>query len=206
MPTYSLGAVKPHVKDAAYALGPKHGFTVVYGWGLRTSSNSDHPKGLALDFMTRNKAQGDALVVDLLSNVKGYNVKYIIWYRRIWQDGQWTTYTGTSNPHTDHVHVSFLGTGTVDVSNVNVGIPNPFDAAGQLLTVFREINDGIKWVTDSRSWMRIGLVLGGGMLALIGLLTLFGRSGQVKDTVVAAADIIGATGSKAAKEATNAKS
>lgn len=204
MPTYSLGAVKPHVKDAAYALGPKHGFTVVYGWGLRTGP-SDHPRGLALDFMTRNKVQGDALVADLLSNVKGYNVKYIIWYRRIWQDGQWSVYTGTSNPHTDHVHVSFLDTGTLQTTNVNSGFPNPFDAAGQLLTVFREINDGFRWITNRQSWIRIGLVLGGGMLAFIGLLTIIGRSGQMKDTVRAGAEIIGSAGTKKITGATDAK-
>jgi hypothetical protein len=201
VPTYSLGAVKPHVKDAAYALGPKHGFTVVYGWGLRAGP-SDHPRGLALDFMTRDKARGDALVADLLSNAKGYNVKYIIWYRRIWQDGQWSTYTGTSNPHTDHVHVSFLDTGTLQTSNV--GFPNPFDAAGQLLSVFQEINKGFQWITDRQSWIRIGLVLGGGTLALIGLLTILGRTGQAKDTVRAGAEIIGAAGSAKIKGASNA--
>jgi hypothetical protein len=210
---YSLGAVKPHVKDAAYALGPKHGFTVIYGWGLGSTPNSDHPKGLALDFMTKSRAQGDALVAELIANAGSYSVKYIIWYRRIWEDGQWRTYSG-SNPHTDHVHVSFKDTasGTIPTTTVagGIGLPGPLDeAAGQvraLFQVFEEINTGLKWITDKHNWFRIGLFIGGSLILLFGLLWILGRTKQAKDAVRATADIIGATGSKTAKGATNAKS
>lgn len=203
---YALGAVKPHVKRAAGDLGPRFGYTVVYGWGIGSVPNSDHPKGLALDFMGSNKARGDALVAYLIANKSAYAVKYIIWRGRIWENGTWRDYSGPSN-HYDHVHVSFLAEGgTLPVTTDPVALPNPVDAAGQLLNLFQEINKGFQWITDSRSWVRIGLVLGGGTLALIGLLVLLGRTDQAKDTVRATADIIGAAGSKAAKGATNAKS
>jgi len=81
---YLLGAVKPHVKAIADSLGPKYGFTVVYGFGPGSIAGSDHPKGLALDFMTSDKGRGDALVADLMANSGPYAVKYIVWYRRSW--------------------------------------------------------------------------------------------------------------------------
>lgn len=31
---------------------------------------------------------------------------YIIFNRRIWEDGRWTPYSGTSDPHTNHLHLS----------------------------------------------------------------------------------------------------
>jgi hypothetical protein len=47
---YSLGAVKPWVAKAASIIGPKFGISSIGGVGSRPNP-SDHPKGLALDFM-----------------------------------------------------------------------------------------------------------------------------------------------------------
>lgn len=108
--TYNLGEVQPHVRAAAEYFGPSHNITNVGGWRATGSvPNSDHPKGLALDFMTRSKQTGDQLVRDLMDGAKTWGIKYIIWYRQIWHasTGKWTAYSGPS-PHTDHVHASFL--------------------------------------------------------------------------------------------------
>lgn len=207
---YSLGAVKPHVKDAADKLGPKYGYTVVYGWGIGSVPNSDHPKGLALDFMGSNRARGDALVADLIANRSAYAVKYIIWRGQIWENGAWRKYTGI-NPHYDHVHVSFLATAGSGVATDPVALPGvgPLDPFGglvgtlatqvaQLFSVFRDINDRLKWITDRDNWVRIGLFAGGGLLILIGLLWLVGKEGKVTDAVKA-------TGKAATGAVSNAK-
>lgn len=111
---YSLGDVKPWVRAAADYFGPAHNISTVGGWRAHGSvPNSDHPKGLALDFMTRSKATGDQLAADVLRNAQAWNVKYVIWYREIWSPGKgWRPYSGPS-PHTDHVHVSFNATGKI---------------------------------------------------------------------------------------------
>lgn len=107
---YVLGPVKSWVASAADLLGVAHGIRTVGGY--RTSStvpNSDHPKGLALDFMTSSKTQGDALAADAVSNATSLGVKYVIWWHQIWTPSQgWHPYSlDSDNPHTDHVHVSF---------------------------------------------------------------------------------------------------
>lgn len=103
---YKLGAVRAHVRAAANELGPKFGIKTIGGW--RVSTSGDHPLGLALDFMTTT---GQALADYLVANHVRLKITYVIWNRRIWNvaraDEGWRTYTGTSNPHTDHVHASF---------------------------------------------------------------------------------------------------
>jgi hypothetical protein len=79
--------------------------------GLATSghiTNSDHYTGLAIDVMTTEK--GELVSQWAIANASRIGVKYIIWNRRIWQNGTWTKYTGSS-PHTNHVHISFLAQG-----------------------------------------------------------------------------------------------
>jgi hypothetical protein len=66
-------------------------------------ANSDHPKGLAIDAMTRNVSLGNAIWFHYQRHPC---VTYIIWQRQIWQGGKATPYSGPS-PHTDHVHISF---------------------------------------------------------------------------------------------------
>jgi hypothetical protein len=108
---YTLGPVKDYVATAAYEIGPKFGIKTIYGWapGLY-----EHPKGRALDFMINTPGlgapTGSALATYVVANYQRLNVYYVIWNRQVWNvtrinDG-WHKYTGT-NPHTDHVHVSF---------------------------------------------------------------------------------------------------
>lgn len=96
----------------------------ILGW-RKYDPFPDHPSGHALDFMIDSKAQGQAIADYLHDNSAALGVKYIIWNRQVWQaSGKpvagWHPYTSTNNPHTDHVHVTFLdqpGTGqftTVD--------------------------------------------------------------------------------------------
>lgn len=109
---YDLGAVQPHVKDAAYEIGPKFGIKSVLGWGPRPNK-TDHDDGLALDFMTGSKTTGDALAAYVQENASRLQVTYIIWRQRIWNvGGSWKGMEDRGSPtanHMDHVHVSFRG-------------------------------------------------------------------------------------------------
>lgn len=106
-----LGAVKPHVRDAAEEVGGKFSVTTVYGVGQR-DRKSDHPLGLALDFMTyRDKRKGDGIADYMIDNASRMKVKYLIWQQRIWYPRRgWVRMSDrgsiTAN-HYDHVHASF---------------------------------------------------------------------------------------------------
>lgn len=141
---YALGAVRTHVRAAAETIGPKFGITNILGVGLRPNE-SDHPLGLALDFMTTDKAKGDALAEHVKTNASAYGVKYVIWWGRIWsvqRNGEgWREYkppTGLKTVtalHKDHVHVSFnsqAGTGvpTQNETGTSGGICGPLVLAG----------------------------------------------------------------------------
>lgn len=124
---------KEHVRSAAEYFGQSHNISSVGGWRSKGSvPGSDHPKGLALDFMTRSRSVGDALAADLIKNASAWNVKYVIWYRNIWHPGRgWKPYSGPSD-HTDHVHASFgdkPGPGTKEPIKLPGGI-NPLDPLG----------------------------------------------------------------------------
>lgn len=104
---YNLGKVSNNTASAADYFGRKYGIKTIGGRGPGSVPGSDHPKGRALDFMTSNKQTGTNLAYDLIKNYKKWNVKYVIWYRYIWQPGRgWKKYSGPS-AHTDHVHASF---------------------------------------------------------------------------------------------------
>lgn len=80
----------------------------MYGRGERPDTpSSDHPKGLAIDLMTGDNATAQT-IIKRFKAMPG--AKYWIWNRKkadirtLWLMGP---YTG-SNPHTDHVHLSFM--------------------------------------------------------------------------------------------------
>lgn len=106
--TYNLGKVKDHVRAAANSIGHQFRVDTIYGVGTGSVPNSDHPRGLALDFMVGgDKAKGDAIASYVLQHAQVLGVKYVIWYTRIWRPGKgWAPYHGPRN-HKDHVHVSF---------------------------------------------------------------------------------------------------
>jgi hypothetical protein len=113
-----LGAVQPHVKKAAEEVASRFGITNIGGFATSGhTANSDHYTGLAIDVMTSEK--GELVSQWAIANAARLGIKYIIWNRRIWQNGAWSKYSGSS-PHTNHVHISFLakgGDGSAPVDN-----------------------------------------------------------------------------------------
>ncbi|MGD9531917.1 hypothetical protein [Pseudonocardia sp.] len=106
--TGGLGAVKPHVREAGGELGCRFGKPVMLGVAGR-GGPSDHPGGLAIDFMV-NRATGDQLAECALANMKALGVKYVIWRQRINHGSGWKAMEdrgGVTANHFDHVHVSF---------------------------------------------------------------------------------------------------
>jgi hypothetical protein len=98
----------PHAAQAATEIATRYHVANIGGRASSGHINgSDHYTGHAIDVMVyADKAKGDAVANYSIAQKERWNVKYIIWYRRIWQEGKWTDYVGAS-PHTDHVHISF---------------------------------------------------------------------------------------------------
>lgn len=93
-PTEGFGGVKPHVAEAGYHLMAIFGIpeSDVGGVAQRPGNpTSDHPRGLALDFMV-DRSTGDALAAYAQENSDALGIKYIIWQEPA---------------HYDHVHISF---------------------------------------------------------------------------------------------------
>lgn len=133
---YNLGPVKPWVEAAAYYLGPKYNITTIYGW-RKTDPFPDHPSGHALDFMT-DIPNGNALADDAIAHASQLGVKYIIHNHQAW-DPQigWHPYTSTSNPHTDHVHITFNdspGTAFINGSLASLGVGGTFTSSSDSST------------------------------------------------------------------------
>ncbi|WP_231445992.1 phage tail tip lysozyme [Brevibacterium zhoupengii] len=130
-----LGDVKPHVQEAAEVIYDEYdGITGVGGYrsGSTSRDPNGHPAGLAVDFMVPlnkdGKALGDDIAKFVIDNHKALNVKYVIWYQRIYNveraDEGWRKMPdrgGDTQNHKDHPHVSFQA----------VPKGNPKDAAGK---------------------------------------------------------------------------
>jgi hypothetical protein len=104
----SLGAVKSNVRTAAQQLGCTFGQPAMHGVAGRAGT-SDHPGGLAVDFMV-NRATGDRLAACALENMDALGVKYVIWRQRINFGDGWKPMEdrgGATANHFDHVHISF---------------------------------------------------------------------------------------------------
>lgn len=89
--------------------------------GLRPGDSGDHGSGRAVDIMVPNfespegKALGDQIVDYFQANATFFQVDYLIWQQRIWQNGTWSPMEDRGSPtdnHFDHVHVSVTGGGT----------------------------------------------------------------------------------------------
>jgi hypothetical protein len=106
--TSGLGRVKSHVRTAAEELGCRFGEPLMHGVAGRAGT-SDHPHGLAVDFMV-DRATGDALADCALRNKQALGIKYVIWEQRINMGSGWRAMEdrgGATANHFDHVHVSF---------------------------------------------------------------------------------------------------
>lgn len=113
-----LGAVLPHTWQVAQEITGL--WRLYFVWGI--GPTGEHRQGRALDFMTyddgtvaepgpRRDKIGQAIADYLVVNHHRLGVWYVIWKRRIWSINYpasgWRRYDGT-NPHIDHVHVSFI--------------------------------------------------------------------------------------------------
>jgi hypothetical protein len=115
--TGQLGAVKGFVREAAQALGCAYDVDTMHGVAGRAGT-SDHPSGLAVDFMIGRSA-GDALAQCALENMDAFGIKYVIWEQRINHGDGWELMEdrgGVTANHFDHVHISFDQAGGGDFS------------------------------------------------------------------------------------------
>lgn len=106
--TGQLGAVKGFVRESAEFLGCSFDVDTMHGVAGRAGT-SDHPSGLAVDFMIGRSA-GDALAECALANMDALGVEYVIWEQRINHGDGWELMEdrgGVTANHFDHVHISF---------------------------------------------------------------------------------------------------
>lgn len=124
----SLGPVKPHVLEATTVIATVTDHSPGDIGGYREGGSRDpngHPAGLAVDFMVpltdEGKSAGDAIAQYAIDNAEHLNVKYVIWYQRIYNvdrpDEGWRDMedrgSDTQN-HLDHPHISFEQEATGD--------------------------------------------------------------------------------------------
>jgi hypothetical protein len=103
-----LGPVKPWVRDAARFLSCLYDEPDLIGVARR-GRVSEHPRGLAVDLMTRGE-RGDRIAECALENQDELGVDYVIWKQRVNHGDGWERMAdrgGTTENHYDHVHISF---------------------------------------------------------------------------------------------------
>lgn len=197
-PLNGLGAVQPHVKDAAELIAAVGGITKVGGW--RATSKYDmggHPAGLAVDFPC-TKEQGDAMAAYAQQNAGDLAVKYIIWRQRIWSPGKdWAAMKDRGSPsenHMDHVHVSFKSTGAgggvLDKLRSGIGsIPVIGDALGAVSDATSVLNPATWGQEAQKIGLRLVIVGAGLGLVLMGASRVVSNAAlsgynQVKEAVL----------------------
>jgi hypothetical protein len=106
--TSGFGGVKGWVASAGTELRCRFDVDTVYGLASRAGT-SDHPSGLALDFMV-DRATGDRLADYALRNRARLGIKYVIYRQRINFGSGWQAMEdrgGATANHLDHVHISY---------------------------------------------------------------------------------------------------
>lgn len=163
--TVGFGGVRPHVAQAGHYLKNRFGIGTVGGVGQRANA-SDHPKGLALDFMTYNDVgKGNALAGFLSSpqNWQHFAVKYIIWRQQIANSpGAWKGMANRGSPtanHMDHPHVSFQGGPGSGPMGEGGGF---FDILGKLTELWNKVTEFMGRVGEFT-----GTMWGGGAMDLL---------------------------------------
>ena len=184
----TLGPVKPWVRDAAEEIASHFNIETMYGVGFRDGP-SDHPLGLAVDFMVYgDRGKGQAIADYARSNASRLSIHYIVWYQHIWnrqRDSEgWRLQpnrgSATQN-HMDHVHVSF--------NNIpgNAGMPsivpasftNPLNIPGQILGQLEDIRKVVTawskiatWLVNPHNYLRMAMFVVGVILTAIALIRL----------------------------------
>lgn len=173
MATFALPNVKPRVREIGNAVGNMFNVVNIGGWRPYDSISQDHPNGIALDYMVySDKAKGDAIAKYHVDNAASLGIKYIIWYRKSWNPsrGTWADYSGSSNPHTDHVHVSYLESASGSIPGAtNLGLKNPVDDIISKLPVLKEVEKMATFLNNPLVWRRAGIGALGILLALIAM-------------------------------------
>ncbi|MGL5823398.1 MAG: peptidoglycan DD-metalloendopeptidase family protein [Nocardioides sp.] len=124
--SYELGKVTPELVQLVNILGPRFDITTVGGYRPSATDPNGHPAGLAADFMTTTKTQGNRLAAYAQAHAGELGIDYIIWWQQIWSIDRaaegWRPMDdrggGTEN-HRDHVHI-----------NIRPGAPVHHPAAG----------------------------------------------------------------------------
>jgi hypothetical protein len=112
------GNTSPVTRAAAAAIGPRFGIK-----SIGTYPGHDPSETKALDFMTSDLFQHNAIARYVWANARDLGVNYMISWNRIWNlqrdaIGDWRRYTryggggSASQQHKDHVHLSFFAKGT----------------------------------------------------------------------------------------------
>ncbi len=111
-----VGVTEPTRLKCAEIIAAFPGITHVYGYAV---APSDHVNRRCIDFMVPNRQLGDQVAAYIATHAPRLGVNGQIWNRRVMgfphqpnppyrgPAGTWRPYTGTGNPHTDHVHVEF---------------------------------------------------------------------------------------------------
>ncbi|MBW0125949.1 hypothetical protein, partial [Pseudonocardia oceani] len=108
VPLRGLGSVKGFVRDAARFISCLYDQPALIGVAGRARV-SDHPRGLAIDFMT-GRERGDRIAECALANQDELGISYVIWRQRVNYGDGWEPMAdrgGATENHYDHVHVSF---------------------------------------------------------------------------------------------------
>ena len=189
---YQLGNVKPWVSSAADYLGNLFGFSNIGGWREHGSvPNSDHPKGLALDFMTNKPAQANELLSYGITHAGELGIKYLIYNRKIYEAKNGfkaRDYNGPS-PHTDHVHISFNDAAPTGMGSGTPATPVGYGFDPSKWPVIGQIEGAAAKLTSPDWWKRLGLYSMGAALILIGVLFLLRK--PVEQAAVTAGKVWG---------------
>lgn len=111
-----VAAATKSISKEVYDAATKAKHAPWYMWGYDgNASNTEHHSGRALDFMVRNKADGDWVRNYLWTNRKRLRVQHVIWQQKITstvtQPGvvrKMADRGNTTANHMDHVHVLFF--------------------------------------------------------------------------------------------------
>jgi len=112
------GSTSAITRAAAAEIGPKFGIS-----SISTYPGHDPSETKALDFMTSDLSQHNAIAQFVWANARRLAINYMISWNRIWNlqrdgVGEWRRYTryggggSLSQQHKDHVHLSFFASGT----------------------------------------------------------------------------------------------